>query len=106
MKMRVWFGPAQLLAFAILQIAFAENNSVPPGTPPEWHTSTPRAEISPQFAYEKSGGRDDQRCLVLHSRGSDGEDGCWVRSYPVSVGNAYRFSVLYQSEGVPVPRRS
>jgi predicted amidohydrolase len=76
------------------------------GAPPGWHTTAPRPEISPEFAYSKRDGVDGDGCFVLRAGGREGVDGCWTKTFPIAGGQYYRFSALYRAKTVSVPRRS
>lgn len=74
--------------------------------PPGWHTGAPREEIRPEFAFEPQGGCDGKGCFVIRSDARPGLDGWWTKTFSVSGGKYYHFSVLYKSQSVAVPRRS
>src|SRR5687768_4299267 len=60
--------------------------------PDGWSPASPRDESRPAF--------------VIRADGREGLDGCWTRTFPVAGGRHYRFSALYRTDGVEVPRRS
>ena len=80
--------------------------SDPIGSPPGWHTSSPRAEITPEFIYEPKGGVDSAGCWVIRTDARDGLDGAWTRTLPVAGGKYYKFTAWYQARAVPLARRS
>ena len=74
--------------------------------PPGWKTSAPREEIRPDFAFESLGGLDGNGCFVIRTDARGGQDGSWVRTFPVAGGKYYHFSAMYQAKSVDIPRRS
>jgi predicted amidohydrolase len=76
------------------------------GIPPDWHASSPRAEIRPEFGFESSGGSDGKGCFVIRSDARTGLDGSWTKTFPVIGGQNYRFKAFYKARSVSVPRRS
>jgi predicted amidohydrolase len=74
--------------------------------PSGWHTTAPRDEIRPTFAYERNGGPDGAPCLLIKADAREGQDGSWVRVFQVTRGKHYRFSALYKATSVPLERRS
>jgi len=95
----VLFTPAALLAAQ-------RSHQTVPDAPPGWQTAAPRPEISPEFAFRKSGGEDGQGCFIIRAAGREGVDGCWTRTFPITGGRYYHFSALYRAKSVSVPRRS
>jgi predicted amidohydrolase len=77
------------------------------GTAPAgWHTGAPREEIRSEFAFDSHGGCDRKGCFIIRADARPGLDGWWTKTFPISGGKYYRFSVLFQSKSVAVPRRS
>jgi predicted amidohydrolase len=74
--------------------------------PDGWSVAAPRDEIRPQFAFEPRGGANGGPCFVIRADAREGLDGWWTRTFPVTAGQCYRFSVLARAEGVALPRRS
>jgi predicted amidohydrolase len=74
--------------------------------PDGWTTVSPREEISPAFAYERTSGTDGKGSFVISAPVREGLDGCWTKTFPVSGGRHYRFQAFYQAKNVAVPRRS
>jgi predicted amidohydrolase len=74
--------------------------------PPGWITSSPRAEIQPEFRYEPNGGRDGKGALVIVADARDGLDGDWTRAFPVVGGKWYRFQAVRRIGNIALPRRS
>ncbi|HZK82710.1 MAG TPA: carbon-nitrogen hydrolase family protein [Humisphaera sp.] len=71
-----------------------------------WTTASPRDEIKPDFEYATTGGSEGRSCLIIRADSRPGLDGCWTKSFPVTGGKHYRFSALYWTHNVRVPRRS
>src|SRR5438034_7851488 len=76
------------------------------GAPAGWETQSPRDEIRPDFVYKADGGMQGNECFIIRTDAREGLDGCWRKSFPVTGGKAYRFSVFYQAKSVALPRRS
>src|SRR5262249_27981178 len=74
--------------------------------PAGWHTTAPRDEIRPSFAYERNGGPDGAPCLVIKADARQGQDGSWARGFQGTGGKYYRFSALYKAIAVRLERRS
>jgi predicted amidohydrolase len=75
--------------------------------PPDgWQTASPRAEISPQFAFLPKGGRDGKGSFAITADEREGLDGHWKKTYAVDGGRYYRFFALRKAENVASPRRS
>ena len=92
-----------LCAVPMLSRASATTSTEAPGG---WQASAPREEIRPEFSYESTGGPDRTGCLVIRADGREGLDGAWAQTFPVNGGKYYRFSAVYQSKSVELPRRS
>ena len=73
--------------------------------PGGWRASFPRAEIAPRFTYDPKGGPSKDGCLVIESDDRGGQIGSWVKTFPVSGGDYYRFCVKRRVESVASPRR-
>lgn len=101
-RLRILGSTLLLAIWGTSSLASKTPNDAPPG----WSTTAPRAEIRPEFSYERKGGADRQGAFVIRGAGRAGEDGCWTRSFPITGGKFYRFSALYQAKGVAVARRS
>jgi predicted amidohydrolase len=71
-----------------------------------WKASTPREEIRPQFAFDSRGGVDNKGCFIIHTDAREGQDGSWIKTFPVAGGKYYHFSALYEATSVAIPRRS
>ena len=79
----------------------------PPGlAPPGWMTGAPRDEIRPEFEFDPSSGANGKGCFIIRADSREGLDGWWTKTHPVSGGKTYRFSALFKSRSVAVPRRS
>jgi len=76
------------------------------GAPAGWQRWSPRQEIAPLFAVDKTAGRDGRAALRLESPGP-AAFGAWrARLEGVAGGQRYRFAAWYQAAGVPNERRS
>ncbi|MSU48194.1 MAG: carbon-nitrogen hydrolase family protein [Opitutus sp.] len=65
---------------------------VPP--PSGWTTAIVRDEIAPRFHYDPHGGPAGEGALIVESDQRAGLLGRWVRTFPVTGGRHYSFSVL------------
>ncbi len=75
--------------------------------PPDgWTTESPRDEISPEFAYEASGGPSGGPCFFIAAGKRAAIDGAWLRTFPIEGGRVYRFSALRRTKNVSAPWRS
>jgi predicted amidohydrolase len=74
--------------------------------PEGWTSSAPREEIRPRFAFDAKGGRDGKGSLVIAHDRREGLQGCWVRTFPIDGGRAYRFHAARKLQDVALPRRS
>ncbi len=77
-----------------------------PASLEDWSSQSPRDEIRPVFTTEPHGGPDGQAALVIRTDGREGLDGHWLKSFPVTGGQGYRFQAFYQASNVALPRRS
>ena len=68
--------------------------------PANWHTWSPREEITPDFSFNPKAGQDGKGAWIIRTDKREGLHGCWVGEFPVQGGRNYRFSVLYHSKGV------
>jgi predicted amidohydrolase len=93
-----------LIACSGVPLVAAEKSS--PEAPSGWSTISPRAEIAPQFSFDPQGGIDRQGALVIAHDNREGLDGAWVKTFQVSGGQHYKFSVQRRLENVAVPRQS
>jgi predicted amidohydrolase len=71
-----------------------------------WSTNSPRAEISPQFRYEATGGRAGRAALVIVADARAGQMGEWNKTVKVTGGKTYEFRAWRKTEGIESPRRS
>lgn len=69
-----------------------------------WSPSSPRDEIRPDFAIEKTGGPDGQGGLVIAHDDREGLDGAWTKTFDVEGGNYYRITAHGRVVSVPNPR--
>lgn len=74
--------------------------------PDGWRAAAPREEIRPDFAYDPRGGPDGKGGFTIVNGPKEGMDGYWTRTFPVTGGKTYRFTVFRKIENVHVPRRS
>lgn len=88
------------LLFACCANAFAVE---PPGG---WTTASPREEIQPAFHFDPVGGPKHDGSFVIDSDAREGLVGRWTKTFPVTGGQHYRFSVLRKLEGGAEPRRT
>lgn len=73
---------------------------------PGWTHASPREEISPAFAAEPKGGRDDGPRLIIEADEREGLQGHWLKSLPVQGGRYYRFTAFRRATQVTLPRQS
>jgi predicted amidohydrolase len=71
-----------------------------------WQPATPRAEISPEFAFDPHGGPKGDGALIITADQRRGLHGCWQRTFTVTGGEFYRFEALRKTDNVAHPRRS
>ena len=76
------------------------------GSLDDWETHTPRAEISPDFSIEKTGGHHNQPALVIQSDQRPGLHGCWTKTFPITGGKHYHFTAFRKTDNVKSPRRT
>ena len=74
--------------------------------PSGWTTASPREEIQPAFHFEPAGGPKHDGSFVIESDAREGLVGRWTRTFPVTGGRHYHFSVLRRLEGAAAPRRT
>jgi predicted amidohydrolase len=77
-----------------------------PAAPEGWTTTSPRAEIRPDFAYLPKGGRDSRGALVIAHDRREGLDGSWTKTFAVQGRRFYRFHAVRKTGGVAVPRHT
>lgn len=71
-----------------------------------WSTNSPRAEISPQFRYEATGGRAGRAALLIVADDRAGQTGEWNKTVAVTGGKTYEFRAWRKTAGVASPRRT
>src|SRR5262245_53316232 len=59
--------------------------------PEGWKTASPHEEVRPDFAYQADGGRSGKGVFVIQHDGREGLDGYWMKTFPVTGGQFYRF---------------
>ena len=72
----------------------------------EWVPTSIRDEIRPEFAIDKTSGRDRQGALLIRTDRRPGLMGYWMKTVPVEGGRHYRFQAFRRIENVAIPRRS
>src|SRR6266487_668724 len=80
--------------------------SIHAGSADGWTSAAPREEIRPQFQQEETGGKSGHGALIIRADEREGLHGWWQKTFSVTGGQYYRFSVWYHAENVAVPRRS
>jgi predicted amidohydrolase len=92
-----------LLALSILTvpgIAFGKTASQD-----GWTAEAPRQEIRPTFSTEPTAGHEGMPALVIQAT-AEGQTGWWEKTWAVTGGQHYRFSVWRKCEGVESSRRN
>jgi predicted amidohydrolase len=74
--------------------------------PEGWVTGAPRPEIEPRLSYNERGGRDGKGVFIAEAGGRDGLNGYWSRSFPVTGGRHYRFTVYRRAVRLEWPQQS
>ena len=72
----------------------------------DWVPTAVREEIRPDFALDKSGGRDGKGALLIRTDRRPGLMGYWTKTVPVEGSHYYRFQAFRRIENVDIPRRS
>jgi predicted amidohydrolase len=75
-------------------------------SPDGWTTVAPREEIRPKFQRTEPGGKSGRGALAIRADEREGLHGWWEKTFPVTGGQFYRFSVWRRTENITVPRRS
>lgn len=70
-----------------------------------WTTAAAREELRPNFRCEPKGGPSGKGALVIESDAREGLNGWWMRSFPVSGGQHYRFFAHRKVTNAESPRR-
>jgi predicted amidohydrolase len=91
---------------AITPPAAATDLAAPETAPDGWTAVAPREEIRPRFGVNPTGGPGGKPVLVISADSREGLDGAWKKNYPVTGGQHYKFSALFQADHVHLPRRS
>src|SRR5262245_58023293 len=71
-----------------------------------WTTVAPREEIRPEFQQTETGGKSGHGVLSIRADEREGQHGWWQKTFSVTGGRYYRFSVWRRTENIAVPRRS
>ena len=74
--------------------------------PQGWEAVSVREEIRPEFFTKEQGGPNGELLLGIRADDREGLDGAWRKTFAVTGGAHYRFSVWQRTEGIAVPRRS
>jgi predicted amidohydrolase len=107
--MKRLFSFGLVLATAVSLWSAGENFGEPAtaqAAPKGWRTAAPRAELRPEFSFEARGGADGKGDFIITADAREGLDGYWTRSFPVTGGEYYHFTVLRKAQNVISPRRS
>jgi predicted amidohydrolase len=98
----------QLTILACLAVPFQARaaDTADGGSLADWTPSSVRDEIRPEFAVDKTGGRDKHGALVIRTDQRPGLMGYWTRKIPVEGGRYYRFQAFRRVQNVAIPRRS
>ena len=94
---------AAIVLMPLLPAVGAENPGSP--APDGWQTHSPRDEIRPEFLFQPTGGPDGKGSLVIRAHDREGDQGQWVKTFPVVGGKYYVFRVYYKVDSLPHPRR-
>lgn len=112
-KLPTQFTRRDVLAGAVTGMALASLTQFTQGAdatadaaPDGWSTAATRDEIRPEFSIDPHGGPHSSPAFIIRADAREGLDGWWTKTFPVTGSSHYRFSVLYQAEGVALPRRS
>ncbi len=71
-----------------------------------WQVASPREEIRPAFAFDPGGGPAGRGSFVVRADAREGLDGYWHKTFPVTGGRHYQFTVRRRTHDVETPRRS
>jgi len=69
-----------------------------------WRPSSPRDEIRPDFAINKTGGPEGQGGLVIRHGNREGLDGAWTRTFDIEGDSYYRITAYGRVVDVANPR--
>jgi predicted amidohydrolase len=99
---------ALALSLAVFsRLGLAQDASSATSDPPAgWLPASPRDEIRPKFAFDPHGSADGRGCFIIRTDPTEGQDGAWIKIFPVVGGHYYHFSALYKANSVSIPRRS
>jgi predicted amidohydrolase len=103
------FAFAPLLTAAISLLSFdarAASSTSDAAAPDGWLTASPRDEIKPRFAFAPKAGPQRDGALVIEADAREGQQGWWLKSFPVEGGKHYRFTAWHRQENVESVRRS
>ena len=107
LKISVLAGIARLPGIYSLPVNNSEKISTNVSAHEGWTNTTPREEIKPVFSYKPKGGLNRQGSFLIKSDEREGLLGRWTRTFPVTGGKHYHFSVhrKYTGSNSPVPPR-
>lgn len=102
-----WWGfPCVLLVAQTVWLASPGSANETADSPSGWTTHSPRAELTPDFAFHQQGGWRDSPVWEIHADDRVGLIGWWETTLPVEGGSAYQFEVRRRCEGVETPRQA
>lgn len=90
----------------LLTLGWQNVAAVPPDSPSDWATSSPRAEIAPAFHFDPRGGRSGQGGWIIEAGQREGCHGAWVKTFSVTGGTTYKLRVFRKVQGLDSARRS
>ena len=91
------------LCGCLAPIAFAET---PSPTASGWTTHSPRDEIRPEFEYVPAKTPNDSERFVIRADEREGLVGSWQKTFEITGGRTYKFSVRQKTTGIEFPRRT
>ncbi len=113
MQMKPRLACQTLLVTLLIGIAVSARRELTAddGTPPSsetesWTIVSPRSELQPQFAYIPNGGWGNQSRFVIQHDQREGLDGAWQKTFPITAGQTYRFTVYRLVEGITDARQA
>lgn len=91
-------------ALRLLLVSLAMDGSNPADH--GWTTACPRDEMCPAFSVETRTPDGEPSVLVISANDRQAIDGAWVKSFPITGNQYYRFSAFRRTQEVSSPRRS
>ena len=104
--LRPWTGLPCLAVLLLARLWVADQAVAHDEPPAGWTAHSPREEIKPDFSYHHRGGHAGKERFSLVADEREGLFGWWQKSFEVTGGQHYRFSVWRRTEGVDSPRRT